>query len=386
MKKIGVVVTSRASYSRVKSVLIAIKNHKDLELFLVGGASLLLYKYGNAAEIMEKDGFKINEKVYMVVEGENPTTMAKTVGIGIMELSTIFDNHKPDIVISIADRFETICTAIAASYLNIPIAHIQGGEISGSIDEKVRHSVTKFSSIHFVANEYAAKRVRLMGEPKDTIFVTGCPSVDLAKDVLKDPSFMNSSYLYSKYGGTGEFVDIDKDFVVVMQHSVTTEFDQAYSQTKETIDAVYETNIPSIVMWPNMDAGSDAISKAIREFREKVKPTNFHFFRNLEPEDFLALLIKSKCLIGNSSVGVRECSFLGVPVVNIGTRQRGRERGPNVIDVDHNKKQIISALDKHLSRNKHHPSVSLYGDGNAGKRIAKTLSRVVPHIEKRFVE
>lgn len=368
MKKIGVVVTSRASYARVKSVLRAIKNHKDLELFLVGGASLLLYKYGNAAEIIEKDGFKINEKVYMVVEGENPTTMAKTVGIGIMELSTIFDNHKPDIVISIADRFETICTAIAASYLNIPIAHIQGGEISGSIDEKVRHSVTKFSSIHFVANEYAAKRVRLMGEPKDTIFVTGCPSVDLAKDVLKDPSFMNSSYLYSKYGGTGEFVDIDKDFVVVMQHSVTTEFDQAYSQTKETIDAVYETNIPSIVMWPNMDAGSDAISKAIREFREKVKPTNFHFFRNLEPEDFLALLLKSKCLIGNSSVGVRECSFLGVPVINIGSRQRGRERGPNVIDVEYSKNQIISALEKYLSRNKPSPSVLLYGDGKAGKR------------------
>ena len=386
MKKIGVVVTSRASYSRVKSVLIAIKNHKDLELFLVGGASLLLYKYGNAAEIMEKDGFKVNEKVYMVVEGENPTTMAKTVGIGIMELSTIFDNHKPDIVISIADRFETICTAIAASYLNIPIAHIQGGEISGSIDEKVRHSVTKFSSLHFVANEYAAKRVRLMGEPKDTIFVTGCPSVDLAKDVLKDPSFMNSSYLYSKYGGTGEFVDIDKDFVVVMQHSVTTEFDQAYSQTKETIDAVYETNIPSIVMWPNMDAGSDAISKAIREFREKVKPTNFHFFRNLEPEDFLALLLKSKSLIGNSSVGVRECSFLGVPVINIGSRQRGRERGPNVIDVEYSKKQIISALEKYLSRNKPYPSVLLYGDGKAGKKIAEILSNVIPKIEKQFVE
>lgn len=386
MKKIGVVVTSRASYSRVKSVLKAIKKHKDLELYLVGGASLLLYKYGNAAEIMEKDGFKVNEKVYMVVEGENPTTMAKTVGVGIMELSTTFDNHRPDIVISIADRFETICTAIAASYLNIPIAHIQGGEISGSIDEKVRHAVTKFSSIHFVANEYAAKRVRLMGESEESIFITGCPSIDLAKDVLKDPSFMNSSYLYSKYGGTGEFVDIDKDFIVIMQHSVTTEFDQAYFQIKETINAAYEINIPLIVMWPNMDAGSDAISKAIREFREKEKPINFHFFRNLEPEDFLALLLKSKSLIGNSSVGIRECSFLGVAVVNIGTRQLGREQGPNVIDVDHNKKQIISALEKHCSRNKLYPSVSLYGDGNAGKKIAKILSEVMPSVEKRFTE
>ena len=291
MKRICIVITSRASYARSKSILQAVEKNKNLELFLVGAASLLLYKYGNAVEVLESDGFKINEKVYMVVEGENPTTMAKTVGIGIMELATVFDNYKPDIVVSIADRFETICTAIAASYLNIPVAHVQGGEITGSIDEKVRHAVTKFSSLHFVANEYAAKIVRAMGEAEESIFVTGCPSVDLAKEVKNNHKFLNTSYLYSKYGGVGEIVDIEKDFVIVLQHPVTTEFQNAHSQMKETLMAVYESQIPTIIFWPNVDAGSDSTSKAIREFREKYSHQKMHFFRNFTPQDFLALLL-----------------------------------------------------------------------------------------------
>jgi len=386
MKRICVVITARSSYARVKSVLRAIQKSKDLELYLVGSASLLLYKYGNAVEIIENDGFRINEKVYMVIEGENPTTMAKSVGIGIMELATVLDNCRPDIVISIADRFETICTAVAASYLNIPVAHIQGGEITGSIDEKVRHAVTKFSSLHFVANEFAANRVKAMGEPEESIFVTGCPSVDLAKEVRDRLVFMNTDYLYSKYGGTGDFVDIDKDFVVVLQHPVTTEFEDAYRQMQETIMAVYESEVQAIVFWPNVDAGSDLVSKAIREFRENHSPKGIHFFRNFVPEDFLALLLKSKCIVGNSSVGIRECSFLGVPAINIGTRQSGRERGENVIDVPYSKKQIMKALEKHFQNGDRYLSTTLYGDGTAGEKIAQILEEVNPNIEKKFVE
>lgn len=386
-RKIGVVVTSRSSYARIKSVLNAIKERPDdLELLLIGAASLLLYKYGNVAEIMERDGFKLNEKVYMVVEGENPTTMAKTVGIGIIELATVFDNYKPDIVISIADRFETVCTAIAASYLNIPVAHIQGGEVTGSIDEKVRHAVTKFSSYHFAANKHAARRIKLMGEDERNIFITGCPAIDLAKGVLKDYSHMDNGYLYLKYKGTGEPVDISKDFLVVMQHPVTTEFEQAYSQMKETLMATYELGIPVIVMWPNVDAGSDLTSKAIREFREKYKSKNSYFFINLEPEDFLALLMKSRCIIGNSSVGIRECSYLGIPAVNIGTRQQGREHETNVINTGYNKDEIKQAILAHLKNGHRYPSVNLYGDGNAGTRIASILTELPIIIEKRFKE
>lgn len=383
MKKIGVVITSRASYARIKTVLEAIKNSSELELFLIGSASLLLYKYGNAYQIIEKDGFVIDEKVYMLIEGGNPATMAKSVGVGIVELATIFDNHKPDIVISIADRFETICTAITASYLNIPVAHIQGGELTGSIDEKVRHAVTKFSSLHFVANEDAKRRVRMMGESEESVFVTGCPSIDLAKAIKDNHDFMTSKYLYSNYGGTGTIVDIDKDFLVVVQHSVTTEFDGSYDQMKQTLMAIRELEIPAMVIWPNVDAGSDLISKAIREFREKYKPDNVHLFRNLEPEDFLALLLKAKCIVGNSSVGIRECSFLGVPAVNIGSRQRGRTRGMNVIDVDYNKDEIKKAIATHFDHGRY-PSVDIYGDGNSGKRIGDILAKQEPSIEKRF--
>jgi UDP-hydrolysing UDP-N-acetyl-D-glucosamine 2-epimerase len=384
LKKICIVITSRASYARVKSMLQAIQKNENLELFLVGAASLLLYKYGNAVEILEKDGFKIDEKVYMVVEGENPTTMAKTVGIGIIELATVLDNYKPDIVVSIADRFETICTAITASYLNIPVAHIQGGEITGSIDEKVRHAVTKFSSLHFVANEFAAKRVRAMGETEESIFVTGCPSIDLAKEVQNNHQFMTTDYLYSKYGGVGGLVDIDNDFIVVLQHPVTTEFDKAYLQMKETLRAVYESQIPALVFWPNVDAGSDSTAKAIREFRESYSPEKLHFFRNFTPHDFLALLLKSKCIVGNSSVGIRECSFLGVPAINIGTRQNGREQGENVINVSHSKQEILKALKKHARNGNRYPSTTLYGDGTAGEKIAELLAKTTPNIEKKF--
>ena len=385
VKRICIVITSRASYARSKSMLRSIERNKNLELFLVGAASLLLYKYGNAVEVLENDGFHIDEKVYMVVEGENPTTMAKTVGIGIMELATVFDNSKPDIVVSIADRFETICTAIAASYLNIPVAHIQGGEITGSIDEKVRHAVTKFSSLHFVANESAARRVRAMGEAPDSIFVTGCPSIDLAREVRDNHHVIDTDYLYSKYGGVGDVVEIEKDFIVVLQHPVTTEFEIAYSQMKETLAAVYESRIPAIVFWPNVDAGSDLTSKAIREFREQCNPVNVHFFRNFTPQDFLALLLKCRCIAGNSSVGIRECSFLGVPAINVGTRQNGREQGENVTNVPHSKHEILKALDRYLQHGGRYPSTTLYGDGTAGQKIAELLEKTTPRIEKRFV-
>ena len=381
-RKVAVVITSRASYARIKSLLVAINKSTKLELIIIGAASLILEKYGNAHLIVEKDGFTINEKVYTVVEGGNPVTMAKTVGLGITELATIFHNHKPDLVISIADRFETIATAIAGSYLNIPIAHIQGGEVTGSIDEKVRHSVTKMSSIHFVSNKLAASRVRKMGEPEDTIFITGCPSIDLAAEVKN-----NSTYdldFFDEYGGTGAKFDLDKDFIVVMQHPVTTEYDLAYSQMHETLMAVRSVDIPAIIMWPNVDAGSDQVAKAIRTYREHNNPDKMHFFKNIEPGDFIRLLLKSRGIIGNSSVGIRECSFLGVPTVNIGSRQNGRVRGNNVLDVSHDRDEISEAIKCHiLNGNVYSPS-NIYGDGDAGTKIAAILENVKLNINKCF--
>ena len=185
-RKICVVVTARPSYSRIKSALTAIKAHPSLELQLVIAGSALLDRYGNAADFIEKDGFKAAAKVFMVLEGENPTTMAKTTGIGVMELTNVFYNLQPDAVVTIADRFETIATSIAAAYQNIPLVHIQGGEVTGSIDEKVRHANTKLADLHLVSSEDARERVIKLGEDPEKVINTGCPSIDLVKEICSE--------------------------------------------------------------------------------------------------------------------------------------------------------------------------------------------------------
>ena len=341
-RKICVVITARPSYSRIKTALFAIKNNPILELQLVVAASALLERYGSAVNYIEKDGFQITSKVFNVLEGENLTAAAKTTGIGILELSTVFDNLKPDVVVTIADRFETMATAIAATYMNIPLVHIQGGEVTGNIDEKVRHAITKLADYHFVASEGAKERVLKMGENTDSVFNTGCPSIDIAKIVLEKPSLNFDPY--QKYGGVGTFPNLENGYIVVMQHPVTTEYQDSRNHINETLYAIQNITLPVLWFWPNVDAGADGTSTGIRAYREKYKPENIHFFKNMEGEDFLRLLINSSCLIGNSSVGIRECAYLGVPVVNIGTRQNKRERGNNVIDVNYDKNEIKTAI------------------------------------------
>ena len=373
IRKVCIVVTARPSYSRVKTALEAINNHPKLELQLVVAGSALLNKYGNIVNDIKKDGFKINEKVFMVLEGENKTSMAKTTGLGVLELSNVFYNLKPDIVVTIADRFETISTSIAAAYQNIPLAHIQGGEVTGNIDEKVRHANTKLADIHLVSSESAMARVIKLGEDSEYVFNTGCPSIDLAAEILKSPQLNFNPY--DKYGGVGYEVDYSSGYLVVMQHPVTTEYDESQKNVENTLHAVNELGIPTFWFWPNIDAGADGTSAGIRSFREHHKLKHVHFFKNMEPEEFLLLLHNSKCLIGNSSVGIRECSFLSVPVVNIGSRQYRRDRGNNVIDCGYNKTEIIDSIKKWLSNDRPKAS-TIYGDGNAGKKIASILSKI----------
>ena len=381
-RKICVVVTARPSYSRVKTALQAIKNHPDLELQLVIAASALLDRYGSAVNVIENDGFEIAAKVFNVLEGENLAAAAKTTGIGILELSSVFENIKPDIVVTIADRFETMATAIAASYMNIPLAHIQGGEVTGNIDEKVRHAITKLSDYHLVASQSAYDRVVKLGENKAFVYNTGCPSIDLAQEVLDNPSF--DFDVFEKYGGTGKKQDLSNGYLVVMQHPVTTEHEQSREHIDITLKAIHELNKPILWFWPNVDAGADGTSKGIRVFRENADTSNFHFFKNMEPQDFLRLLKNAECLIGNSSVGIRECAFLGVPVVNIGSRQAGSDRGANVMDVDYNKEQIKEAILTQI-KNGHQQKDSIYGDGTAGKKIADLLATVPLQFDKKLM-
>jgi UDP-hydrolysing UDP-N-acetyl-D-glucosamine 2-epimerase len=330
---------------------------------------------------MQHDGFNVAARVFMILEGENLVTSAKSTGLGMVELATVFDNLAPDVVVSVADRFETLATAVAASYMNIPVAHVQGGEVTGSIDEKVRHAVTKLADLHLVATEAARARVIRLGEAPERVHLTGCPSIDIAAAVRAQPEMDFDPF--EKYGGVGERVDLSQGFIVVMQHPVTTEYELARRQVEETLHAIHGLRVPTLWFWPNVDAGSDGTSKGIRMFREHHRDEPLHLFRNMLPEDFLRLLCASSCLVGNSSVAIRECSFLGVPAVNIGTRQAGRERGRNVIDVDYDRSAIRAAIERHLGAPRP-PADTLYGDGKAGARIAQSLASAELTFEKRL--
>jgi UDP-hydrolysing UDP-N-acetyl-D-glucosamine 2-epimerase len=379
-RKVCVVVNSRANYGRIKSVLRAVQNHSDLDLTLIAGASALLWRFGNVAEQIREDGFRVDAVIYSIIEGENPTTMAKSTGMGIMELATQFENIKPDIVITVADRFETMATAIAASYMNIPLAHTQGGEVTGSIDESVRHAITKLAHIHFPATAQARENIIRMGEDPAKVFLTGCPAIDIVADLDLTPP----DDLLLQYGGVGPDLDIHKPYLMVLQHPVTTEFGSGMAQIKETLQAIKAMHMQTIWLWPNVDAGSDEISKGLRMFREKEKPDYVHFYRNFSVEHYAQLIGNCACLIGNSSSGIREGSFLGVPDVNIGTRQTSREQADNCINTDYNHQEIEDAIRHHI-KNGRFPSDTLYGDGRAGDRIADILADVDINIQKKLM-
>lgn len=380
-RRICIVITARPSYSRIKTVLKNIQAHEKLNLQLVVSGSALLDRYGMAVDYIEGDGFKITEKVFNVLEGDSPISMAKTTGLSIMDLSSVFHNLKPHAVVTIADRFETIATSISASYQNIPLVHIQGGEVTGNIDEKVRHANTKLADIHFVASKSAYNRVIKLGEDPEFVFKTGCPSIDLAKEVALNP-YLDFDPI-KKYGGVGKISGWKSKYMIVMHHPVTTEYKQAKDQILQILEAVTELGIPTFWFWPNIDVGSDSTSKGIRSFREENKLDNIRFFKNMEPVDFLKLLINSNGLIGNSSVGIRESSFFGLPVVNIGTRQEGRERANNVIDCKNDRQSIKEAIKICLSI-KERDSSYIYGDGNSGEKIADLLAEIPLRYHKKI--
>ena len=378
MRKICVIVGSRANYSSIKSTMRAIKEHPKHELQIVLGASALLERYGNVSKQIKEDGFDPVAEFYMLIEGENPTTMAKSTGVGLMELSTIFERIEPDIVLTVGDRFETMSTTLAAAYMNLPIAHTMGGEVSGTIDESIRHAVTKFSHIHFPASKDAAERIIKLGERKQDVYLVGCPRIDLVKSILENPA---GDLLKSLSDGVGNQINSEEPFVIISQHPVTTEFGNGEKQIIETLKAVKKFDIPAIVLWPNADAGSEDISRGMRKWREKGLDEKMHFYKNLPVDHYVTLMKKTSCLIGNSSSGIREGAFIGTPVINIGSRQDMRERGNNVIDVSHSQDDIFSALKKQIDHGRYE-SQPIYGDGSAGIKIAETLSSCKWKIQK----
>jgi UDP-hydrolysing UDP-N-acetyl-D-glucosamine 2-epimerase len=380
VKRICVVVGSRANYSSIKSAMRAIGDHPELELQLVVGASALLDRYGTVADLIEQDGFQADEKVFMLIEGETPGTMAKSTGLGLLELPTAFDRLLPDVVVTVGDRFETIATALAATYMNIPLAHTMGGEVSGNIDESIRHAVTKFANLHFPASDDAAKRIIRMGESRDSVHMVGCPRMDLVAEVLARPGDGLSDLLRFGVGGT---FDLEQPFLLVSQHPVTTEYGDGERQIDETLRAVQAVDLPAIVLWPNADAGAEDVARGIRKFREHEDDSKLHFFKNVPTDDYVKLMGKTACLVGNSSSGIREGSFIGTPAVNVGRRQEGRGRGANVVDVDYDREAIADAVRNQVGHGPYKPE-PIYGDGRAGERIAQILASNEISIRKRI--
>jgi UDP-hydrolysing UDP-N-acetyl-D-glucosamine 2-epimerase len=347
-------------------------------LQIILSASAILDRFGNIENQICNDGFKINYKSYMIVEGQNPITMSKSTGLAIIELSSMFESLKPNIVVTVADRYETLATAVAASYMNIAVAHIQGGEVSGSIDESVRHAITKLSHIHFPATQKSFNRLVKLGENKKNIFNVGCPSIDIIKNTN-----LSINKLSRDYNGTGYKINFNDPYVLVLQHPVTTEYGNGSFQIKETLKAAKKLKMQVLWIWPNIDAGSDDISKELRIFKERNQNLKFGFYKNFYPEDYLRILNSAKCAIGNSSSFIRECSYLGVPSVNIGTRQSFREHGKNIISVDYNNLSIYSAITKQLKIKKYKPEY-IFGRGDAGSKIAKVLIKINARIQKNI--
>jgi UDP-hydrolysing UDP-N-acetyl-D-glucosamine 2-epimerase len=382
MRKIAIFVGSRANYSSIKAVMRAVQNHPNLELQLIVGASAILDRFGAVVEVIRADGFSPVAKINMMIEGENLTTMAQSTGLGLLNLPPVFEQLQPDIVLTVGDRFETMATAVAAAYMNIPLAHTMGGEVTGTIDESIRHAVTKLAHLHFPANQESAERIIRLGEDPRHVYLVGCPRIDIVAEILAAPDRTQLQNLIEREG-VGGHIRLDEPFLLVNQHPVTTEYGQGEKQVNATLQALQALQMPTIMLWPNIDAGSEDISRGMRKFREHVRHEHIRFYKNFPVETFVRLMKQAAVLVGNSSAAIREGAFIGVPAVNIGSRQAGRQRGPNVLDVDYDSTSIEAAIRQQLAHGHYEPA-HIYGDGGAGERIAQILATCELQIQKQI--
>lgn len=383
MRKIAVFIGNRANYSSIKSVMRALKARDDIKLQTVVGASALLDRFGSVANLIEDDGFAIDMTFHNQVEGGTPVTMAKTTGLGLIDAAMVFSNLKPNYVVAVGDRYEIMSIAIAAVYMNITLVHTMGGEVSGTIDESIRHAITKLAQLHFVSNDDARNRILRLGEDPAHVHVVGCPRIDLVAEELRKNSKKELKGIFEEYGGVGPRFDLSKPFLLVSQHPVTTEYVESRRQIEATLKALSKLKINTIMLWPNPDAGTEDISAGIRVFREKYKPEWLHLFKNLPIGKYIHLMNTAACLVGNSSSGIREGSFIGTPVVNIGTRQTNRPISLNVIHAHSDASSIMAAIKKQL-KNGRRERTFLYGDGQAGERIADILATTSVQIQKKM--
>lgn len=377
--KISCITGTRADYPRVRSVLREIVSRKNLELDILVTGSHLLPEYGLSKNEILEDGFDISEEIAMYESNfDTPYGMAKSAANCSSGLADALKRSSPDLVLLTVDRVETLAAAMTASLMNFPIAHIQGGEVTGTIDESIRHAVTKLSHIHFAATEDAKQRILNLGEIPENVYNTGCPYID----EINSAKLLTKSKLCSKYG-----FNESKEQIIFTQHSVTTEYASSLEQIKITLEALKEVDkdYEIVCFFSNADAGGKSIIDEI------TKQSNFLIIPNMLSNDFLSLMKISKLMIGNSSAGIREAPSFKLPVINIGTRQNGRLRAKNVIDVNHDIDQIKKALSKVLSDNSFEDSLkeieNPYGDGSAAIQIVDILEsiKITPSLIQKMI-
>jgi GDP/UDP-N,N'-diacetylbacillosamine 2-epimerase (hydrolysing) len=377
--KVFVLIERRADYSRYKPILSKMKEDSFFEIYLVVTGICLLDLHGKDINYIEEDGFVINAKIPMFKEGnpDNGAEMVRSMARVLEGVTNELEKSKPDVVLSGFDIGGNFAVTIAAAHMNIPVAHIQGGEVTGSIDESIRHAMSKFSHVHFPATEDAKKRLIRLGENPKDIFVTGCPSID----VLVNTPYLPKEDLEAEFG-----IDFSKPFLLMIQHPVTTEAKSSFDQIKETINAIKNKGIQAIVLLPNNDAGHAKII-------EEIKSSGLKWLPSLSTVKFVNLYRNAWALIGNSSSGIHETPSLKIPAINIGNRQMGRERAANVIDVPNDQHQIELAIDKAIFDTEFRDFVSKienpYGKGDSAETIVnllKTIDFAKVSIQKIFYE
>lgn len=377
-RKICVVTGTRAEYGLLKPVMEAIKKSKNLNLQVLVTGTHLVPKFGETIKEIKKDGFTISEKAVMTTKKDSPEAMAESIGKGIVGMVKVFKKIKPDIVLVLGDRIEALAASIAAVYMQIAVAHIHGGDSpQAGLDEYTRHAITKISHIHFPATKKSAERIIKMGEDKKRVFIVGAPALGT---ILKE-KLISLQEIAKKY-----HLILKKPILLVVQHPVTTEVEDAARQIKETLEALKEEKYQTIIIYPNADAGGRKIITIIEKYR---KYPFFKIYKSLAHRDYLSLMKISSVMIGNSSSGIIESPSFKLPVINIGPRQCGRERADNIIDVDYKKEDIKKAIEKALYNKKFKDKVrkckSPYdGEGKAGLRIAKILSTI--RIDKKLFQ
>jgi UDP-hydrolysing UDP-N-acetyl-D-glucosamine 2-epimerase len=375
-------ITSRSYYGRSQLLIRKLHSHPDVELELMLGGSILLDKYSrHIAEDIESGGFTISTSLFNVIEGGNHVAMAKTACLTALEFTNGFHAADPDLVVICGDRFEQLAIAMAAAYLNTTIAHIEGGDLTGSIDESVRHAITKLAHIHFVTNEQARRRVLAMGEDPQYVFNTGSLDVEVAAQATSPITTQRINGY-----GVGDEIDLAQPFLLIIQHPVTTERDNR-AHFEETLRAVSALGMPAIWIWPNPDAGTGEMADSLRNFRERsgLHAGRMRFITDVPVEEFIALLKMAACLVGNSSAGIKECSFLGTPVVNIGARQQGRLHADNVVHAAYNATAIGAAIRRQIAHGPYRPS-EIYFRPGASQAIADVLCSAELYTQKRFHE